>query len=94
MDKSPPKPPPRTAMSKEAKTFYRTTTTVSPHDKTMQPDTPVDKMHQPEANTGQRCFASQVNQKIHKYLQMFGRTRDQQPPKEDLTQFKLDFIRH
>jgi hypothetical protein len=86
MDKSPPKPPPRTATSREAKVFSWKTSPVRPHDKPMRPDTPVDKT-QPSANYGTtKRFASQVSQKVQKYLPMLGRTSNRQPPKEDLTQ--------
>ncbi len=37
MDKSPPKPPPRTATSREANMFSWKTSPVRPHDKSMQP---------------------------------------------------------
>jgi hypothetical protein len=70
MDKSPPKPPPRTATSREAKVFSWKTSPVRPHDKPMQPNTPVDKI-QPSANYGTtKRFASQVSQKVQKYLPM------------------------
>jgi hypothetical protein len=87
MDKSPPKPPPCTATSQDANVFSWKTSPVCPHDKSMRPDTPVDKV-QPTANYGSnRRFASQVSQKVHKYLPMLGRTGDRQPPKEPSKKF-------
>jgi hypothetical protein len=92
MDKSPPKPPPCTATSRDANVFSWKTSFVRPHDKSMRPDTPVDKL-QLLANYGNtRRFASQVSQKVHKYLPMLGRTGDRQPPKEDLTQSEFKEI--
>jgi hypothetical protein len=92
MDKSPPKPPPRTATNRDANMFSWKTSPVRPHDKSMRPDTPVDKP-QPSANYGNmRRFASHVSHKVHIYLPMLGRTGDQQPPKEDLTQSEFKEI--
>jgi hypothetical protein len=95
MDKSPPKPPPRTATSRDANVFSWKTSPVRPHDKSMRPDTPVDKAHH-TVNYGHygspRRFASQVSQKVHKYLPMLGLTGDRQPPKEDLTQSEFKEI--
>jgi hypothetical protein len=39
-----------------------------------------------------RRLASQVSQKVQKYLPMLGRTGNQQPPKEDLTQLEFKEI--
>jgi hypothetical protein len=89
MDKSPPKPPPRTATSREANVFSWKTSPVRPHDKPMRPDTPVDKS-QPSANYAtKKRFVSHVSHKVQKYLLKFGRTGDRPPPKEDLTQSEL-----
>jgi hypothetical protein len=95
MDKSPLKPPPRTATTPDANVFSWKTSPVRPHDKSMRPDTPVDKAHQ-TVNYGNygspRKFASQVSHKVQKYLPMLGRTGDRQPPKEDLTQSEFKEI--
>ncbi len=86
MDKSPPKPPPRTATSREANVFSWKTSPVRPHDKPMRSDTPVD-MLQPSANYATtKRFVSHVSHKVQKYLPKFGRTGDRPPTKEDLTQ--------
>jgi hypothetical protein len=86
MDKSPPKPPPRTATSREANVFSWKTSPVRQHDKSMWPDTPVDKSHTSVNYGNTKRFVSHVSHKVQKYLPKFGRTGDQPPPKEDLTQ--------
>jgi hypothetical protein len=92
MDNSPPKPPPRTATSREANVFSWKTSPVRPHDKSMRPDTPVDKPHTSVNYGNTKRFVSQVSHKVQKYLPMLGRTGDRQPPKEDLTQSEFKEI--
>jgi hypothetical protein len=92
MDKSPPKPPPRTATSREANVFSWKTSPVCPHDKSMRPDTPVDKSHTSVNYGNTKRFVSHVSHKVQKYLPKFGRTGDRQPPNEDLTQLEFKEI--